>query len=193
MSHGRAVTDTIVLVPGLRRHVQDHWQTHLAAALPNAVSVPGLGSGHPSLEDRIAVLDRVIEEIDGPIRIVAHSAGVLTTVHWALRYAVPVSGALLVTPPDLVAPLPAPYPSLAEMRTHGWLPIPTEELPFPSIVAASTNDALGDHERVRALAQAWGSRFHSLGAVGHLNPASGYGEWPEATTLLDELAAIPVG
>ena len=27
---------------------------------------------------------------------------------------------------------------------------------------------------------AWGSRWHSLGAVGHLNPASGFGEWPEA-------------
>jgi hypothetical protein len=106
---------------------------------------------------------------------------------------VPVTGALLVTPPTLAAPLPAPYPALAELRANGWLPIPTAPLPFPSIVAASTNDALGDHEQVRALADAWGSRFHSLGPVGHLNPASGYGDWPEAETLLDQLSGALVG
>jgi uncharacterized protein len=32
-----------------------------------------------------------------------------------------------------------------------------------------------------------GSREHSLGAVGHLNPASGYGDWPEAMELIREL------
>jgi hypothetical protein len=186
-------TETIVLVPGLRGYVQDHWQTRLEAALPNAVSVPGLGNSYPSLDDRVALLNLVIQDIDGPVTVVAHSAGVLTTVHWAARHVAAVTGALLVTPPDLAAPLPAPYPSLDELRANGWLPIPTQPLPFPSIVAASTNDALGNHERVRDLAQLWGSRFHSLGAVGHLNPASGYGEWPAATTLLDELAATLVG
>ena len=189
----RSALDTIVLVPGLRGHVTDHWQTRLEAARPNAVSVPGLGSSYPNLDDRIALLNRVIEDVHGPVTIVAHSAGVLTTVHWAARHTAAVSGALLVTPPDLAAPLPEPYPALAELRDNGWLPIPTAPLPFPSIVAASTNDPLGDHERLRGLAQAWGSRFHSLGAVGHLNPASGYGEWPTASTLLDELAATLVG
>ena len=41
--------------------------------------------------------------------------------------------------------------------------------------------------RLRGLAAAWGSRVHTLGAVGHLNPASGYGEWPEAVELIAEL------
>ena len=45
--------------------------------------------------------------------------------------------------------------------------------------------------RLRALAHAWGSRTHSLGAVGHLNPASGYGEWPEAIELIAELRNGP--
>ena len=34
---------TVVLVPGLRGHVEDHWQTHLAASLPSARLVPPLG------------------------------------------------------------------------------------------------------------------------------------------------------
>lgn len=32
-----------------------------------------------------------------------------------------------------------------------------------------------------------GSREYSLGAVGHLNPASGYGDWPGAVELIREL------
>jgi predicted alpha/beta hydrolase family esterase len=61
-------------------------------------------------------------------------------------------------------------------------------LPFPSIVAAGSNDPLSRLDRARGLAQAWGSRFVELGAVGHLNPASGYGEWPQAEEFICELS-----
>jgi predicted alpha/beta hydrolase family esterase len=84
-------------------------------------------------------------------------------------------------------PLPPEYPSLEQFRAHGWLPVPRRPLPFPSILAVSTDDPLGNTVRLRALANAWGSRTHSLGAVGHLNPASGYGEWPQAVELIAEL------
>ena len=43
---------------------------------------------------------------------------------------------------------------------------------------------------MRALAEAWGSRFIDIGPVGHLNPASGYGEWPGAEALLDVLGGM---
>ena len=33
---------TVLIVPGLRDHVADHWQTHLAARLPRVVTVPPL-------------------------------------------------------------------------------------------------------------------------------------------------------
>ena len=29
--------------------------------------------------------------------------------------------------------------------------------------------------------------MHDLGAVGHLNPASGFGDWPEAVELIAQL------
>ena len=119
--------------------------------------------------------------------IVAHSAGVLITVHWAAQHDLPVRGALLATPPDGVSPLGPEYPNWEALEENGWRPIPRKRLRFPSIVAASTNDTLGDFDRVRSLAEAWGSRLVDIGAVGHLNPASGYGEWSEAETLLDEL------
>ena len=91
--------------------------------------------------------------------LVAHSAGVLVTLHWAQRYGTVVKGALLATPPDLAQPLPGEYPSLHSCTDAGWLPIPRGRLPFPSIVAASRNDALGDYGRASSLAAAWGSRL----------------------------------
>jgi predicted alpha/beta hydrolase family esterase len=179
---------TVVLVPGLRGHVEDHWQTRLAASTPEARMVPPLGRTDAGLRSRVTLLDRVVEEVDGPVILVAHSAGVLVTAHWAAQYSpTRVVGALLATPATLAAELPAEYPSIDELRAHGWLPIPREPLPFPSIVAASSNDPLGNPVRLRSLAAAWGSRVHDLGAVGHLNPASGYGEWPQALELIAEL------
>jgi predicted alpha/beta hydrolase family esterase len=179
---------TVVLVPGLRGHVEDHWQTRLAASMPGARMVPPLGRTDAGLQARVTLLDRVVEDVAGPVVLVAHSAGVLVTAHWAAQYSpTRVVGALLATPPVLAAELPPEYPSIDELRAHGWLPIPREPLPFPSIVAASSDDPLGNPVRLRSLAASWGSRVHDLGAVGHLNPASGFGDWPEAVELIDQL------
>jgi predicted alpha/beta hydrolase family esterase len=140
-----------------------------------------------TVSEHVAALQETLRDIAGPVLLIAHSAGVIATVHWASRHRGHVVGALLATPPDLVTPLPSQYPSLDELAEHGWLPVPTDPLPFPSILAISTNDALSDPARVQALGQAWGSDVRDVGAVGHLNPASGYGEWPDAQRLLDQL------
>ncbi|MGY1643624.1 RBBP9/YdeN family alpha/beta hydrolase [Geodermatophilus sp. SYSU D00703] len=179
---------TVVLVPGLRGAVEDHWQTRLAATLPGARCVPPLGRTEPSLRARVALLEQTVDDMDGPVVLVAHGAGALVAVHWAAGYGgTAVRGALLATPPTLAAPLPAEYPSIQRLRHHGWLPIPRRPLPFPSIVAASTDDPLANPVRLRALARAWGSRWHSLGAVGHLDPASGFGDWPGGAELIRAL------
>jgi len=184
---------TVVLVPGLRGHVEDHWQTRLAASLPGARTVRPLGRADAGLLSRVTLLDEVVQDVAGPVILVAHSAGVLVTVHWAARYnPTRVVGALLATPPVLAAELPPEYPSIEQLRAHGWLPIPRRPLPFPSIVAASSNDPLGNAVRLGSLAAAWGSQVHDLGAVGHLNPASGFGDWPEALQLVARLGDCAV-
>jgi predicted alpha/beta hydrolase family esterase len=185
-------THTVVLVPGLRGHVEDHWQTLLAARLAHVRVVESYDRDKRDLAGRVADLHQVVQDAGTPVTLVAHSAGVLTTVHWARTHAhaAEVRGALLATPPALTEELPAAYPRLAELREAGWLPIPQAPLPFPSIVAASTDDELGPVDGVRALADAWGSRFVDVGPVGHLNPASGYGEWAGAEGLLDLLAGM---
>ncbi|RQQ12279.1 serine hydrolase family protein [Burkholderia stagnalis] len=184
-----AKTPTILIVPGLRDHVEDHWQTHLERRLPNARSVAPLERDKLSRAARVAALDAALAAIDGPVILVAHSAGVMITVHWARQATRAIQGALLATPADLDEPMPDGYPTMEALDAHGWTPVPTQRLPFPSLVAASRNDPLARFERVEALAAGWGSRFVDLGEVGHLNPASGYGEWPGAAALIAELLA----
>ena len=182
---------TVVIVPGLRDHVADHWQTLLADRLDRVRTVAPLEHDKLSLAARITALDTVVAEVDGPVVLVAHSAGVLITVHWAQQPTRPISGALLAAPADLEMPLPEGYPTLDDLDKSGWVPVPRRRLPFPSIVAAGSNDPLADRRRVAGLAEVWGSRFVDLGEVGHLNPASGFGEWPRADMLLRELVEQP--
>ncbi|CAB3802743.1 hypothetical protein LMG28688_05628 [Paraburkholderia caffeinitolerans] len=184
MSH---TTPTILMVPGVRDHVADHWQTLLEARLPKAASVPPLEHDKLSCAARVAALDAALAKIDGPVILVAHSAGVMIAVQWAQRHSRKIHGALLAAPADLETPLPAGYPAFDALAQSGWHPIPRKPLPFPSIVGASRNDPLARFERVEAMAKDWGSRLVDLGEVGHLNPAAGFGEWPMAESLINEL------
>ena len=181
---------TVLIVPGLRDHVADHWQTLLAAKLANVHTVPPLEHDRLSRAARVEALDRAIRAIDGPILLVAHSAGVMMVAHWAASTwpsSRPIKGALLATPANVAQPFPPSYPTVDTLREHGWLPIPRAPLPFPSLLAASRNDPLCDFDAAEAMAADWGSTLLDLGAVGHLNPAAGYGEWPQAATLIERL------
>ncbi|MEU4896316.1 alpha/beta hydrolase [Streptomyces sp. NPDC044780] len=189
----RTPSPTIVTVPGLRDHMPDHWQTILANTIENCRSVPPLEKDRLNRRAQVAALDEVLSDIAGPVVLVAHSAGVMTTVHWARRHHRPVKGALLAAPPDFESRLPEGYPTPETLGENGWTPTPRTPLPFPSIVAASTNDPLAHADRVADLARAWGSRLVVLGPVGHLNPASGYGAWPRAEEFVRELVGASPG
>ena len=179
---------TILMVPGLRDHVEDHWQTHFANTHANVRTVAPLQRDKLDRAARVAALEAELARIDGPVVLVAHSAGVMITVHWARRQRREIRGALLVTPPDFDAPLPEGYPTPDELRLHGWLPTPRERLPFPCVVAASHDDPLARFERAAGMAHDWGARLVDLGQVGHMNPASGFGEWRDAERFIAEIA-----
>jgi hypothetical protein len=180
---------TVLIVPGLRDHVDQHWQTLLASRLECVRTVPPMGRTDLDCAARVRAIDEQVSAIDGPVIIVAHSGGVVMVAHWAQQTRHTIAGALLATPPDFETPMPEGYPTLAALESGGWLPVPRGALPFPSIVAASRNDPLAAFERVVQLAGNWRSRIVDLGEVGHLNPASGFGEWPRALSLIDELAS----
>ena len=87
--------------------------------------------------------------------LVAHSAGVLVTVHWAAQYSpTRVVGRALATPPALAAELPPEYPSIDELRAHGWLPIPVGRCRSP----ASSRRAATTRSATRSGCGAWRRR-----------------------------------
>jgi predicted alpha/beta hydrolase family esterase len=178
---------SVLIVPGLRDHVEEHWQTILARKI-GAPIVPPLQQDKLWCAARVAALDGALRKLTGPVILVAHSAGAMIVAHWAQYHTGEIAGALLATPADLETPLPPGYPTEDEIRLNGWLPIPREKLPFPAIVAASTNDPLARFDRVAQYASDWGAQLVDIGAVGHLNPAAGFGEWPQAEALLAELS-----
>lgn len=184
---------TVLIIPGLRDHVAEHWQTILEARLVKVRSVPPADTDKLNREKRVARIQAELEKIDGPVILVAHSAGVLMTVHWAAEFQREIKGALLVTPPDLAKSWPENYPSSDTLKEEGWAPLPNQTLPFPSIVVASTNDHLAQLEAVEQMAKTWGSQLVNLGAVGHLNPAAGFGPWAQAEQFIKELDMADAG
>ena len=178
---------TVLFVPGLRDHVEDHWQTHAARDFPGSVTVEPLTEDRLSLAARVAALDAALLAIEGEVVIAAHSAGCLMVAHWALAPTRAVKAALLATPADVEHPLPPGYPSYEVLSSNGWVPMARRPLPFPALVVASRNDPLASFERIEGLARDWGAELHDAGAVGHLNPPAGFGPWPDGTRLIERL------
>ena len=182
---------TVLIVPGLRDHVEQHWQTILAAELLHVAAVAPMGRDALSCQDRVTAIEQAANRVQGPLVIVAHSGATIMVAHWAAMTRRKVLGALLATPPDLERPMPEGYPSIEQLAKHGWLPVPRQTLPFFSIVAASRNDPLAAFDRVTELASNWGSTLVDLGEVGHLNPASGYGRWDRVHDFIAQVAQLP--
>ena len=178
---------TILIVPGLRGHVPEHWQTHLNARMPGSQIVWPLGDDNLDCVARIEALEHAARSTAGPIVLVAHSGGVPVVAHWARHTTRRNVAALLATPPDIERPMPEGYPTIEQLDRGGWLPLPRAPLPFNAIVAASRNDPLASFAWTEGLAKDWGAHLEDLGDVGHLNPASGFGPWPYAETLISKL------
>ena len=181
---------TTVFVPGLRDHVAEHWQTHMAASIPGSITVEPLTENRLSREARVAALEATLAGIEGDIYLVAHSAGVLTVAFWDQIATRPIRGALLVTPADVECPLPAGYPEQSALEANGWVPMPRLPLSFPALVVASRNDPLGAYDKVVDIARCWRARLHDAGDVGHLNPAAGFGPWPDGYLLWAEMLEL---
>ena len=92
----------------------------------------------------------------------------------------PIKGALLVAVPDPEGPV---FPDEA----RGFSPLPTDRLPFPSVMVVSTDDIYGSRDHAKRYAAAWGSELIVIGAVGHINAESGLDQWKEGWALVQRL------
>jgi predicted alpha/beta hydrolase family esterase len=171
----------ILIAPGLGNSGPDHWQRRWGARMANARFIEQDDWDHPKLADWVARIHQEIMLANRPVVLIGHSLSVLAIAHTAQRLAdTKVRGAFLVSPPDWEGPA---FPAEALPFANP----PSDPLPFPSMVVASTSDPLVTVARAQDFAADWGSDIQLAGDSGHINPASGHGPWPEGLLIFAEL------
>ena len=171
----------VLMLPGWQGSSPDHWQSRWER-LHGYRRVEQHDWMRPLRGDWIARLEDVLLACDGPAVLVAHSLGCQHVAAWAAhsRNTHLVRAALLVAPPDVERDdVRALLPS--------WSPIVLVNLPFKTLMFASSNDPFCSPGRARQFAAAWGAKLVDAGARGHLNADSGLGDWPEAHEHLQQL------
>lgn len=160
----------ILLVPGWTGSGPDHWQSRWERNLSTAHRIEQDDWDQPDKDAWVANIVAAVRSAKRPVVLVAHSCGVAAVVHAAPQLAgLGVVGAYLVAPADLEGSDTWPA------TRGGFTPVPTERLPFPSVVVASSNDPTCTMERARAFAEAWGATLVPAGDAGHINTESGHG------------------
>ncbi len=169
------------IVPGLGNSGPAHWQTYFERQNPAFTRIEQREWDAPARAEWVATIDQALADEDlSQVVLIGHSLGCTTIAHWANTYGHRLKGALLVAPSDVETPQYATFP------TTGFGPMPLQRLPFPSKVVTSTNDPWVSLDRARQFAEAWGSELVVIGEAGHINAASGHGDWPEGLALLQE-------
>ncbi len=180
---------TVFLLPGWMNSDADHWQSHWERRHGDQ-RVDQADWEWPRRGDWMARLDEVLQQTPGlierPALLVAHSLGCQLVAAWAAHSAhtARVAGALLVAAPDTEREDMPP-------QLHNWRPIRRQRLPFPSVLVSSTDDPFCSPERSAGMASDWGATLVVAGAKGHLNAASGLGDWPEGRALLRRITDNP--
>ncbi len=171
-----AETD-ILFVPGLGNAGSGHWQRRWADKMSTARWVEQADWDAPGRGPWVEKLNHEIMMATRPVVIVAHSLGVLVTVHAAQNLVdTKVRGAFFVAAPD-------PSHRNAPEAIADFAPVPRDPLPFPSMLIVSiTHPYCGINTSVD-YATAWGSDYHASGADGHINTESGHGPWPEGLLM----------
>ncbi|MFJ9367064.1 alpha/beta hydrolase [Nocardia sp. NPDC101769] len=94
-------------------------RNRIAAAVPGTRTVRRPLGASLNRDAWVTALSTTLREIPQPVVLVAHSAGVLTTVRWAKHPTRKIRAALLVTPPDFENS-PAENPRIRQLgTTHG--------------------------------------------------------------------------
>jgi predicted alpha/beta hydrolase family esterase len=174
-----------VIVPGIDGSGQDHWQSLWQDEWGSSATRIGPSSWtEPDLTDWCHALDQATEGYRAAgVVLVAHSLGCVAADYWLSRAQPGVRGAFLVAPPDVAGPN---FPAAA---APSFTTIEAAPLTVPGLVVSSDDDPYCTPQVARRLAAAWGAGHVSVGAVGHINTASGVGTWEPGRALLTAFAA----
>jgi len=176
------MANTILLIPGIGNSGPAHWQSRWQARHTNYRRVEQREWDHPVCSEWSAELERVVADCGPGSVLAAHSLGCLLVVYWLQTTQLHVAGALLVAVPD---PSGNQFPAEAT----GFAPAPEGQMPCPTIIVASRDDPYASIDYARRRAGSWGGHLVDIGRAGHINAASGLGDWSAGHDLLESLAS----
>jgi predicted alpha/beta hydrolase family esterase len=177
------ISNPVLVLPGYGGSGPLHWQTLWEKANPNFTRVEEKDWEAPHRGEWVETLEAAVRRSGPDTVLVAHSLACLQVAHWVAHRvlpstaASPIRAAFLVAPPDPDGPA---FPPAAQ----GFSPVPLGPFPFPALVVGSTNDPYAGVDFTQTCARSWGAHFVSAGPLGHINAASGLGEWDEGMDLL---------
>lgn len=165
---------TTLVVPGLDGGGAGHWLRWIEGVLPDTRRVTQKDLSSLDLLEWSSAVRAEISKCAEPATVVAHGFGCLAALRASMDCPGRVASALLVAPFD------------ADALRLAWM-LPEEPLPFPAAIAASSNDPYLRSSKAAFWANYWSCDLIELGRAGCVDPASGFGPWPQALRLLDGL------
>jgi predicted alpha/beta hydrolase family esterase len=171
---------TYVFLAGIGNSGPEHWQSRWRGRVARGVWVEHDSWDNPVREVWVRELDDALAAIEGPKLLIAHSLGCSLVAEWAAEHEDgTVVGAFLVAMPDVHGD---DFPAQAV----GFGAPPGLRLPFRTVVVTSEDDPYGSLEFASAAAERLGARLVNVGRRGHINAASGLGDWPEGWSIFDD-------
>lgn len=172
-----------LIIPGYGNSGPDHWQSYFEKNLPSCVRIEQKSWEKPQCEDWILAINKVVMQYPTEtVVLISHSMGGIAIAHWAAQFNIKIKAAMIVAPPDLDNPW-------QDLGLATFTPIPTQKLPFKSVIVASNNDQWATEKRSEEFAKNWGSELVFIGNTGHINAAAGFGEWEKGLEILKNLVA----
>jgi uncharacterized protein len=149
---------TYIFIAGIGNSGPDHWQSMWYKRAGNGVWVEHESWEIPVRDAWVKDLDDALTAIEGAKILIAHSLGCTLVTEWAREHGDDaIAGAFLVAMPDV-------------RGSH-----------FPS-----EDDPYGSLEHSAAAAEGLGARLVNVGRRGHVNAASGLGDWPEGWSVFSD-------
>ena len=172
-----------MIVPGIWNSDPAHWQSRWQSErLESAVRIAPSSWSDPDPADWSRAIERAVDAVDEPPVLVAHSLGVIAAWRWLVDHDDGrVAGAFLVAPPDPAAP---GFPAAAAGFT-----LPERAVTTPTLLVVSDDDPYCSTERAAAMGATLGADVRRIGEHGHVNIASGVGDWPVGRGLLEDFTA----
>ena len=169
---------SVLVVPGIGNSGPAHWQSLWLAKHPDVRRVMQRDWDNPVCDEWVWALDHAVGQVARPPILVAHSLGCLTVAHWAARSHRPCFAVLLVALPDPNGPA---FPKEA----IGFATAPLALREYRVTVVSSDDDPYATVRYTEAQVVAWGAEHIRLSQRGHINAASGLGDWTDGWTIVN--------